>query len=87
MKNTFAMKTATAEDLLTRLPTILAWLDEGQEVVLTSRPRKPAVASNREDQTKVDWSKSAVFKRPLSHPPLLSQADLDELFEDVRGPY
>jgi hypothetical protein len=81
------MKTATAEDLLTRLPTILAWLDEGEEVVLESRPRQPAEASTRDDQTTVDWSKSAVFKRPLSNPPLLSQADLDELFEDVRGPY
>ena len=39
------------------------------------------------EEEKVDWSKSAVFKRPKSDRPVLTQKDLDELFDDLRGPY
>ena len=80
------MKTATIHDLKTRLPMIFSWLEAGEDVVVKSRPTKSAEASTQ-SQTQVDWSKSVVFKRPISNPPLLSQADLDELFDDMRGPY
>jgi hypothetical protein len=53
MKNTFTMRTATAHDLMTRLPTILAWLEAGEEVVVKPRAVKPAVV-----EAKVDWSQS-----------------------------
>lgn len=60
MKNTFVMKTATAEDLLTRLPTILAWLEEGEEVVVKPQVVKLTKATPAEQ--KVDWSQSAAFR-------------------------
>jgi hypothetical protein len=57
MKNTFSMRTATAHDLMTRLPTILAWLEAGEEVVVKPRAVKPAVV-----EAKVDWSQSAASR-------------------------
>ena len=51
------MRTATAHDLLTRLPTILAWLEEGEEVVVKPKAVKPTVV-----EAKVDWSLSAAFR-------------------------
>ena len=90
------MKTATLEDLQTRLPAVLAWVRSGEDVIVKGEP----VARPAEEDEKVDWSKSAVFKRPnpvdLSNStvyrdrtgePVLSQADLDALFDHLRGPY
>lgn len=95
------MKTATAQDLLTRLPTILAWLEAGEEVVVKPKVGKQlptsAPASPEAEQIYLDRSgkpvsapsghinKSVVFQRPLSPQPLLTQADLDELYEDLYG--
>jgi hypothetical protein len=57
MKNTFTMRTATAHDLMTRLPTILAWLEAGEEVVVKPKAVKPAAV-----EAKVDWTQSAAFR-------------------------
>ena len=77
------MKTATLEDLQTRLPAVLAWVRSGEDVIVKGEP----VARTASEEEKVDWSKSAVFKRPKSDRPVLTQKDLDELFDDLRGPY
>ena len=77
------MKTATLEDLQTRLPAVLAWVRSGEDVIVKGEP----VARTASEEEKVDWSKSAVFKRPKSDRPVLTQEDLDELFNDLRGPY
>ena len=85
MKNTFIMRTATMNDLQTRLSTVLSWLEAGEEVVVKPKavetPPKPAPVP------KVDWTTSAVFQRPLSNPPLMSQAELDEFYEFMKGEY
>jgi hypothetical protein len=100
MKNTFTMRTATAQDLLTRLPTILAWLEEGEEVVVKPKVVKPAVV-----EAKVDWSQSAedtaerandsqrvnqsvVYNRPHQVGHLnMTHEELQEFYEDMRGSY
>ncbi len=82
MKNTFTMRTATAHDLLTRLPTILAWLEEGEEVVVKPKAVKPAAV-----EAKVDWSQSAAFQRDRTGEPVLFQQDLDELYEEMGSRY
>ncbi len=100
------MRTVTADDLQTRLPTILAWLEAGEEVVVKpgklekqgdavteARPEaKPAMIyldrSGKAVPAPPEWqSKSAVFQRPLAPQPVLTQADLDELHEDLHGHY
>ncbi len=85
MKNTFTMRTATAHDLLTRLPTILAWLEEGEEVVVKPKAVQPTKASPAEQ--KVDWSQSAAFQRDRTGEPVLCQQDLDELYEEMGSRY
>ena len=77
------MRTATLDDLQSRLPTILTWVRSGEDVIVKGEP----VARAESEEEKVDWSKSAVFKRPKSDRPVLTQEDLDELFNDLRGPY
>ena len=37
-------------------------------------------------EQEVDWTKSAAF-RDRTGEPVLTQRDLDELFEEMRGPY
>ena len=79
-----AMKTATLEDLTTRLSTVLAWVRSGEDVIVKGespvRPAAPAAPG------KVDWSQSTAF-RDRTGEPVLSHKDLAELFEDMRGPY
>lgn len=85
MKNTLPMKTATAHDLLTRLPTILAWLEAGEEVVVKPKVGKPTKATQAEQ--KVDWSKSAAFRRDRTGERVLTQQELDEFYEEMKGNY
>jgi antitoxin (DNA-binding transcriptional repressor) of toxin-antitoxin stability system len=77
------MKTATLNDLQTRLSTVLEWVRGGEDVVVKGEPvAQPVPLVEKE----VDWSKSAVFRRPKGEP-VLTQKDLDELFDYMRGPY
>ena len=77
------MKTATLNDLQTRLDTVLAWVRSGEDVVVKGEPVAPPAPP--EEKT-VDWSKSTGF-RDRTGETVLSQQDLDELFDDMRGPY
>ena len=78
------MKTATIEDLQHRLATVFSWLEAGEDVVVKSAATKPVAPFA---PAKVDWTKSAAFQRDRTGEPVLSQQDLDELFEHMRGPY
>ena len=92
------MKTATVDDLENRLAVVLGWLQSGEDVVVKA-PAK--AAANQQTEGAVDWTKSAVFRRPMTPvdlskstvyrdrtgEPVLSQADLDALFDHLRGPY
>lgn len=79
------MKTATLEDLETRLPTILDWVKSGEDVIVKgaspTHPTKPVLPKAR-----VDLSKSSVY-RDRTGDPVLSQEDLDALSDHMRGPY
>ena len=77
------MKTATLNDLQTRLSTVVAWLQSGEDVVVKGEPVAPPVPL---EEKKVDWTKSTGF-RDRTGETVLSQQDLDELFDDMRGPY
>ncbi len=77
------MKTATIHDLQTRLPTILAWLEAGEEVMVKPKAATPAPPGEK----KVDWTQSAAFMRDRTGEPLLSQQDLDELYEEMGSRY
>ena len=77
------MQTATLDDLRNRLPTILAWLESGEDVVVKGKPVAPPETTA---EKKADWSKSTGF-RDRTGETVLNQRDLDELFDDMRGPY
>ena len=76
------MRTATLHDLQTRLHAVLAWVKGGEDVMLKGEP----VAQRAALEQKVDWSQSAAF-RDRTGEPVLTQRDLDDLFEEMRGPY
>jgi len=76
------MKTATLDDLRNRLSTIVEWVENGEDVVVKgASPTKPVRPA-----TPVDLSKSSVH-RDRTGEPVLSQADLDALFDHMRGSY
>ena len=77
------MKTATLEDLQTRLPAVLAWVRSGEDMIVKGKP----VARTACDEEKVDWSKSAVFRRPKEEPIAMTEAEWQEFYQDMRGPY
>ncbi len=80
----YIVKTVTLNDLQTRLPTVLAWVKRGEDVMVKGEPVTRLVT---DAETRVDWSKSAAFNRDRTGETVLTQQDLDELFEDMRGPY
>lgn len=79
------MKTATAHDLTTRLPTILGWLEAGEEVIV--RPDQCRPAASPANAPTVDWSKSAAFQRDHADEPMLSKQDLEDLYEEMGSRY
>ena len=78
------MQTATLDDLRNRLPTILAWLENGEDVVVKG---KPAAKAQPPGETKVDWTQSAVFRRPPTGKVDMTEAELQEFYQDMRGSY
>lgn len=84
MKSTFTMRTATAQDLLTRLPTILAWLEEGEEVVVKPKAQQPT--QDPPVEQKVDWSQSTAF-RDRTGERMLNAEETAELYESFKGGY
>ena len=61
---------------------IVGWVEHGEDVVVKGE----SIARSEALESKVDWSKSSVFRRHKGEP-VLTQQDLDELFHDMRGPY
>lgn len=84
MENTFTMRTATMLDLQTRLPTILAWLEAGEEVVV--KPKAVNKAAPSAAESKVDWSQSAAF-RDRTGERMLNAEETAELYQSFKGDY
>ena len=78
------MKTATLNDLETRLGTVLDWVRSGEDVVVKGEPVAPPA---QQEEKKVDWSKSAVFRRPKEEPIAMTAEELQEFYQDMRGSY
>jgi antitoxin (DNA-binding transcriptional repressor) of toxin-antitoxin stability system len=82
--NFYIVKTVTINDLQARLPTVPAWVKRGEDVMVKGEPVAHPVT---DAETLVGWSRSAAFNRDRTGEKVLTQQDLDELFEDMRGPY
>ncbi len=79
------MKTATLNDLQTRLSTVLEWVRGGEDVVVKGEPVAPPAPL---EEKKVDWSKSAAFRDRTGEPMLkMSKEELQEFYDDMRGSY
>ncbi|CAN5119029.1 hypothetical protein BH23VER1_BH23VER1_19400 [soil metagenome] len=76
------MKTATLEDLRTRLATIVEWVEHGEDVVVKGE-RKPG---SEIPPAPVDWSQSAVFRRPAGQEKIaMSEEELQGFYQEMRG--
>jgi hypothetical protein len=98
VKNTFIMKTATAQDLLFRLPMVLGWLESGEEVMV--KPKASDRPTQESTAPAADLSQSAalavgtprvnqsvVFKRPRFAALDMAQEELQDFYADMRGSY
>lgn len=81
------MKTASVRELRNHYNTLLDWVAEGEEVVITKRGKSVARLVPEVDagDKKVDWSKSAAMRdlSPTQKP--LSEAQLKEIFDHIDG--
>ncbi len=76
------MKTATLEDLRNNLDTIIGWVEQGEDVVVEGEP----VPQPEVPDKPVDWSKSAVYRRPPGRRKIaLTAEELQEFYQDMRG--
>lgn len=76
------MKTATADDLVNRLPTILAWLEAGEVVVV--KPKAASLPAVTVAKLQVDWSQSAAFRERTGER-VLNAEETAELYECIKG--
>ena len=78
------MKTATLDDLRNHLSTIVGWLENGEDVMLKSKPPSPPSVT----PGPVDLSKSAAFRDRTGEPLLrMSKEELQEFYQEMRGRY
>lgn len=81
------MKTATVRDLRNRYTNLLAWIEAGEEIVITQRGKAIARLIPEPDQPaqKVDWSQSPAVKRDRSGARVLSAAESLDLIHEASG--
>ena len=79
------MKTATLDDLQTRLSTVLAWVRGGEDVMVKA-PSGPASEAQPPPPPRVDWSQSGAL-RDRSGENFLSEEETRELYESLKGEY
>ena len=81
------MKTASVRELRNHYNTLLGWVAEGEEVVITKRGKSVARLVPEVDggDVKVDWSQSAAMRDLSPSQKLLSEAQLKEIFDHIDG--
>ncbi len=79
------MKTATVRDLRNHYTTLLAWLDEGEEVLITRRGESIArlVPERSEPKGKVNWADSPAVVRDRSGERMLTAEESSDLIHDA----
>ena len=55
----------------------------GEDVVVKGEP----LSKRKPEEEKVDWSQSAVFKRPPTGKLDMTEAEVQEFYQDMRGSY
>jgi antitoxin (DNA-binding transcriptional repressor) of toxin-antitoxin stability system len=74
------MKTATLEDLRNNLDTIIGWVEQGEDVVVEGEPVAKSVVPDKP----VNWSKSAVYRRPPGRKKIaLTAEELQEFYREL----
>jgi prevent-host-death family protein len=80
------MKTATVRELRNHYNTLLEWVAEGEEVVITKRGKSVArlVPELGENERTVDWSESAVMRDRVGEK-TMTEEQLKELWDHLDG--
>ena len=81
------MKIATVRDLRNHYTSVLAWIDSGEEVVLTRRGKPIAriVPERAEEPETVDWSQSHAMTRDRSGERTLTAGESASILQDASG--
>lgn len=81
------MRTATVRDLRNRYTSLLAWINAGEEIVITQRGKIIARLIPEKDQSSqvVDWSQSAAIKRDRSGSSIMTAEESLEIIHDASG--
>lgn len=80
------MKTASVRELRNHYNTLLEWVAEGEEVVITKRGKSVArlVPETGESNGTVDWSQS-VAMRDRAGEKMMTETQLKELWDHLDG--
>lgn len=82
------MKTATVRDLRNQYRQVLAWVEAGEDVVISRRGKPIArLIPERPKPRIVDWSKSPALKLPTKGVPRLTAKQAADLIADAQGRY
>jgi prevent-host-death family protein len=81
------MKTATVRDLRNHYTQLLAWIEAGEEIVITRRGKSVArlVPETPQNENKVDWNESPAVTRGRTTRHRLSAKDAKSLLNDSGG--
>ncbi len=80
------MKTASVRELRNHYNTLLDWVAEGEEVVITKRGKSVArlVPEPEKNEGEVDWSQS-VAMRDRTGEKMMTEEQLKELWNELDG--
>ena len=81
------MRTATVCELRDNYASVLAWIDSGEEVILTRRgkPISRIVPERAEEPETVDWSQSPALTRDRSGERTLTAGESASILQDASG--
>ncbi len=81
------MKTASVRELRNHYNTLLEWVSEGEEVVITKRGKPVArlVPETDAGEKKVDWSQSVAMRDLSPTQKVMTKEQLKELWDHLDG--
>jgi len=81
-------RTATVRDLRNNYTTLLAWLEAGENILITRRGKLLARLTPEKKeplQKKIDWTKSAALTRDHSGEQILNAQEIATLLHESQG--
>lgn len=80
------MRTATVRELRNQYQNVLAWVEAGEEVLISKRGKVIArLVPEKPESKKIDWTQSAAFKIERDGLPVLSTEQTQSVLDAAPG--